>query len=150
MKRKTDIFKLGFVALLVVAAGCAAPPKPDSVAKSDSAALQGSWKGQEIGGNSERSVSLVLSGANLDFHGADANDWCKGTFSLREDTHPKQLIGVITDGPDPQYVGKTVRAIYRIEDGTLTISGNEPGNPDPPAAFDAPNARQLVFKAEKP
>jgi uncharacterized protein (TIGR03067 family) len=151
MKRTTEMLKSGFVAILVVAAGCAAPHKSDSAAPpADSAALQGSWKGQEIEGNSERTVSLVLSGANLEFHGADANDWCKGTFSLREDTNPKQMIGVITEGPDPRYVGKTVYAIYRIEDGVLTISGNAPGSPAPPAAFDAPDARQLVFKIEKP
>lgn len=128
----------------VVAAGCATPHT------SDSAALQGTWKGQEIGVNAERPASLVLSGANLEFHGADAGDWCKGTFSLREDTNPKQMIGVITDAPDLQYVGKTVNAIYRIKDGALTIAGNAPGNPAPPAAFDAPDARQFVFKAEKP
>jgi uncharacterized protein (TIGR03067 family) len=163
MRRKTDISKLGFALVLAVAAGCAAPHKSDSSnlqspppesatgqATSDAAALQGTWKGQAVGANPEASVSLVLSGANLEFHGESSNDWCKGTFSLREDTHPKQLIGVITDAPDPQVVGKEVNAIYKLEDGVLTIAGNAPGTPTPPAAFDAPDARQLVLKAEKP
>jgi uncharacterized protein (TIGR03067 family) len=162
MKRITDRVKFGFFAVLVVAAGCATGQKPDSATfpgsskaaasqgASDSVTLQGTWKGHEGGANPERSVSLVLSGANLEFHGADPNDWCKGTFSLRENTNPKQLIGVITDAPDLQVVGKTVNAIYRIEDGVLTIAGNAPGSPAPPAAFDAPDARQLVLQAEKP
>jgi uncharacterized protein (TIGR03067 family) len=150
MKRTIDLVKLGFVAMLLPAAGCATPHPSHPSHPSDSPALQGSWKGRVVGGDSERPVSLVFSGANLEFHGADANDWCKGTFSLREDTRPKQLIGVITEGPDPQYVGARVYAIYRLEEGVLTISGNAPGSSAPPADFDAPDARQLVFKIERP
>jgi uncharacterized protein (TIGR03067 family) len=151
MKRTIDSVKLGFVVMLVAAAGCATQHKSDSPtpvsATPDSVTLQGTWKGQEVA-NPERSVSLVLSGTNLIFHGADSNDWCKGTFSLRPDTNPKQFIGVITDAPDPQYIGKTANAIYRIEEGVLTITGHQPGDPDPPTAFDASDARQLVLKAE--
>ena len=147
MKRTIDFVKFSYVAMLLLAAGCATPqPSPPS----DSAAIQGSWKGRVVGGDSERPVSLVFSGSNLEFLGTDAYDWCKGTFSLREDTRPKQLIGVITDGPDLQYVGMKVYAIYRIDEGVLTISGNAPGSTAPPADFDAPDARQLVFKIEKP
>ena len=39
-------------------------------------------------------------------------------------------------------------AIYELRDGTLTITGNEPGNPAVPAGFDASGARKLVFKPE--
>jgi uncharacterized protein (TIGR03067 family) len=76
--------------------------------------------------------------------------WCeyKATFTLREDTNPKQLIAVVTDCPFPQYVGKTSQAIYRIENGTLTLAANEPGNPAVPANFDAPNARVILFKVK--
>ena len=91
-----------------------------------------------------------MAGANLEFHGADPNEWYKATFTLHEDTTPKQLVAVITECPIPQYVGKTANAIYRIENGTLTLTGNEPGNPAVPVAFDAPGTRQIVFKIEKP
>ena len=37
-------------------------------------------------------------------------------------------------------------AIYRIESDTLTIAGNEPGNPNAPDGFDAPGAARLEFK----
>jgi len=117
--------------------------------KSDSSALQGTWKGQEAIGGAEGSCSLVISGYALEYHGADVNDWCKGTFMLREDTNPKQLVGVISECPDPQYVGKAVCSIYKIEAGTLTIAGNHPGNPEVPASFDAPGARKLVLKNEQ-
>ena len=134
----------GLVSMLVAASGCSKSHYSDSVA------LQGTWKGQEARANAKGSASLVLSGANLEFHGADTNEWYKATFTLREDTNPKQLVAIITECPAPQYVGKTANAIYRVEDGTLTITGNEPGNPAMPATFDAPGARQIVFKPERP
>jgi hypothetical protein len=44
-----------------------------------------------------------------------------------------------------QYIGKTACAIYRVEGGTLTLTGNEPGNPEMPSGFDAPGARHFVL-----
>jgi uncharacterized protein (TIGR03067 family) len=88
----------------------------------------------------------MISGNALEFRGADTNDWSKGTFALREDTNPKQLIGTITECADPKYAGKTVYAIYRVEVGTLTLTGNEPGNPEVPPSFDAPGSRKFVLK----
>src|ERR1035437_7272679 len=142
MKRTIDMLRLGFVAVLVAASGRSKSHQSDSVA------LQGTWKGQEIGVNAKGSPSLVLSGANLEFRGADTNEWYKATFTLREDTNPKKLIAVVTDCPFPQYVGKTSQAIYRIENGTLTLAANEPGNSAVPANFDASNARVILFKVK--
>jgi hypothetical protein len=36
-------------------------------------------------------------------------------------------------------------AIYRIEAGTFTLTGNEPGNLEVPSSFDAPGSRKFVF-----
>ena len=142
MNRIRGLLTFGLVLILVAASGCSKSHN------SDSAVLQGTWKGQEMRANAKGSASLVLSGANLEFHGADTNEWYKATFTLREDANPKQLVAVITECPAPQYVGKTANAIYRVENGTLTITGNEPGNPAMPATFDAPGARRIEFKAE--
>jgi uncharacterized protein (TIGR03067 family) len=145
MRRTTNIFSFVFIVVLLVAAGCS--PKQ----KSDSATLQGTWKGQEKGIQTGANVEgplLVISGTNLELRGANTNEWYKATFTLREDTNPKQLIAVVTDCPFPQYVGKTSQAIYRIENGTLTLAANEPGNPAVPANFDAPNARVILFKVK--
>jgi len=120
----------------------ATPSKPH---KSDSATLQGKWTGQEAGENAKGNCSLTVQGSSFEFHGADNNEWYKATFS-GYDTNPKQLMTVITDCPFPQYVGRTAYAIYQLQDGTLTIAGNEPGNPIVPASFDAPGARKFVFK----
>jgi uncharacterized protein (TIGR03067 family) len=122
--------------------------KSDAAPKSDLAALQKSWRGQEQGSAAGQTNSLILSGNNLEFHGPNAQEWYKGTFTLREDTTPKQMIVTITDCSAPQYVGKIANAIYRIENGTLTIVGNEPGNPVMPASFDAPGVQLMTFKAQ--
>jgi uncharacterized protein (TIGR03067 family) len=124
-----------------------AQEKPDTAPKSDLAALQKSWRGEEQGQPAGQTNSLVLSGNNLEFH-ANSQEWYKGTFTLHEDTNPKQMIVTITDCPAPQYVGKIANAIYRIENGTLIIAGNEPGNPVVPASFDAPGTRLLKFDAQ--
>jgi uncharacterized protein (TIGR03067 family) len=131
----------------ILASGCSKSSAPDSAAspKPDSAILQGKWSGQEVGANTQGSPSLTVDGAKLEFHGANPQEWYKATFTLREDTTPKQLEAVVTDCPAPQYVGKTAHAIYKIEGGKFTLTGNEPGNPAVPASFDAQGARQIVF-----
>ena len=37
-----------------------------------------------------------------------------------------------------------VYCIYRVENGTFTISGNAPGETNYPSSFDAPGTRQIV------
>jgi uncharacterized protein (TIGR03067 family) len=131
----------------VVVFGCSKSRTADSVTvqKPDLEVLNGTWSGQEVGAEIQGSPSLTFEGTKLEFHGANTQEWYKATFTLREDTTPKQLEAVVTECPAPQYVGKTSHAIYKIEDGKLTLTGNEPGNPAVPASFNAPGARQLVF-----
>jgi uncharacterized protein (TIGR03067 family) len=130
---------LGGAAILL--AGCSSLPK------SDVTALQGTWNGRITQGNPEHQCSFVISGRNFEFRDdTDTNVWYKGAFSLREDTAPPQFIASIRECPFPQYVGKTSIAIYRIKDGTLTITGNEPGNPAAPLAFDSPETARMELK----
>jgi uncharacterized protein (TIGR03067 family) len=147
MKNIAKIIKTGLVVLLLTPAGCSKPQPP---AVPDETTLQGTWKGHESGVNVPGSPSLVLTGNNLEFRGADTNEWYKGTFALQEDKTPKQLTAVITECPFPAYVGKTVHGIYRLDGGTLTLAANEPGAPAIPAAFNSPGARQFVFQMDKP
>jgi uncharacterized protein (TIGR03067 family) len=125
----------------ILAAGCSTLPK------SDVATLQGSWKGRVIQGNPEHECSLIISGQNFEFRDdTETSVWYKGTFSLREDTTPRQYIALINQCPFPQYVGKTSMAIYHTEGGTLTITGNEPGKPAAPVTFDAPDSARMELK----
>ena len=135
MKISSKILASSLLALLLGAFGCSK--------HSDSAALKGTWQGRE--GGAVQADSLVLADNNLEFHGANPQEWYKGTFTLHEDANPKQMIITITDCPFPKYVGQTANAIYRIEKGKLTIAGNEPGDPAMPTAFNARGTRTMVF-----
>jgi uncharacterized protein (TIGR03067 family) len=148
MKHSLTMFFCGAVML---ASGCAMGPsgaRPGAPQPSDSVALQGTWRGRELGAKVAGSYYLVVSGTHLEFRGADPNEWYKGIFSLRENKEPRQLVAAILECSAPEYVGQTVYAIYRIEGNTLTLAGNEPGNPDAPLAFDAPGARHFVFEGQ--
>ena len=131
----------------ILATGCSKSHTPDPVAaqKPDSVVLQGTWSGQELGGTTPGSPSLIVEGTKVEFHGANTQEWYRATFLIREDKTPKQLEAVISECPFPEYVGKTSRAIYRIEDGKMTLAANEPGNPAVPASFDAQGARKFVL-----
>jgi len=126
---------------LLALCGCSSTPPKSSVTQ-----FEGTWQGLELTPDQEGSASLTFSGQTLEFRGEDDDDWVKGTFTLKTDAKPYQLIGVITDCPDPAYVGKKSCAIYKFENGALTLTGGGPGNPDPPKTFDAPDCRQFVFQ----
>ena len=79
----------------------------------------------------------------------DPNEWYKGTFTLRENMTPRQLLGTVTECAAPQYVGKTSYAIYRLENGALTLTAKEPGNPEPPSGFESNDARRFIFKEKQ-
>lgn len=113
--------------------------------KTETAELEGKWRGHEAGESG--TSSLVLQGSKLEYHGADTNEWYKANIAYY-DTTPKQAVVTITDCPFPQFVGATSYTIYQIQDGTLTITGNEPGFPAAPTSFDASGARKMVFKRE--
>jgi RNA polymerase sigma factor (sigma-70 family) len=116
--------------------------------KSDVATFQGTWNGLQVHFNHR--CSLIVTGNNYEFQDdADTNAWNKGTFTLQEDTHPRQCIFTISECHIPEYVGKTVVAIYRLEGGKLTITWNAPGNSAVPAAFDASGAACMELKREE-
>ena len=140
--RRIEILSLVVGVVLLGASGCSTQNK------SDADALQGTWKGQEMGAHTEGTCSLVVSGKDLEFHGANSNEWYKATFTLREDTNPKQLLGTITECPAAKYVGKSSCAIYQLEGGALTLAALGPGNPAVPSSFEAAGVRRFVFKGK--
>ena len=95
MKTTSKMLSLCLVlaAALAGTTGCSKTPKPDAKV------VQGTWKGQEP--NATASSSLVMTGTNLEFHGANPQEWYKGSYTLRDDTNPKQMIVVITECADP-------------------------------------------------
>jgi uncharacterized protein (TIGR03067 family) len=140
MRKTAGALSLVSIAGLLVVSACS------TLNKSDLASLQGTWRGNEIGGRTEGTCFLVIAGNNVEFRGADTNEWIKGTFSLREDTNPRQMISLATACSYPPAVGQTVCAIYRIDSGTLKLAASEPGNPDGPSGFDVPGTRRFEFR----
>lgn len=153
--KKLIVLPLSVAAVLF--SGCSTPhesnsaPAPAQEAPAASPAstdLEGSWKGRDVTPGQEASASLKFTGQNIEFHGATDDDWMKGTFTTKGDASPKQLIGVVTDCSNSDMIGKKCYAIYKIDDGTLTISGNPIGTEEFPASFDASGAREFVLKHE--
>ena len=132
------------------ASPAAAEKAPDEkAAKSDQTAIQGTWKGRTRRDNPEHQVTFVVSSKHFDFRDeTETNNWYKGTFTLKEDTSPRQFIATITECPFPQYIGRTSQAIYKIEKDTLTITANEPGKEGVPEDFDAAEASSIEVTKE--
>ena len=128
------------VAMLVGASGCS------TLHKSDTAILQGTWQGTEIGGKTDVTYTLVVSENTAEFHGADTNQWLKATFSLQEDTNPRRIVFVTTACPYPPHIGITRYAIYQLEDGKVRLTASEPGDAKVPSDFSAPGTRQFEFR----
>lgn len=139
-KNRLFLIPIATAALLVVSA-CS------TLRHSSSAALQGTWTGREIGVTPDTPRVLVISGSHIEYRGSHEQDWGKGTFSIQEDTQPKQLIVSLMECGFPQYVGKTTVMIFKIENGTLTAAANEPGT-IAPADFDTEGTRRMVFTRE--
>jgi uncharacterized protein (TIGR03067 family) len=125
--------------MLVAASGCS------TLRTSDSARLQGTWQAAEIGGKGEV-CRIIILGDTAEFRGADTNQWFKATFTIRPDTNPRQVVFVTTASSDPPDVGSTRYAIYRMEDGMIRLTASEPGNPNMPSDFSAPDTRQFELR----
>ncbi len=120
----------------------------DSTKLPDQELLQGIWIGHEVGHEDEK-CTLTVSGNNIEFRGAHPQEWYKATFTLDEKAKPKCMDTLIKECPAPKYVGKLARVIYKIENNTLTLAGNEPGVDTRPTSFErSGNIRGFVLTKE--
>jgi uncharacterized protein (TIGR03067 family) len=97
--------------------------------------LQGTWEGVMVGEEKNGKITITITSNSLHFH-RDTNFWFETTFTQPVGKDPKQLHATIKDCPSGQEssVGKVVAAIYKIEDGTLTLATR--GAEETPASFD--------------
>ena len=89
-------------------------------------------------GSEGRKITITITGNSLHFH-RDANFWFKTTFTQPAGTDPKRLQATIKEsagGPET-FVGKVVVAIYKIEDGKLTLIALGDGDEETPKSFEA-------------
>ncbi len=130
-----------FVPCALVRAQLAAPPRASQ------AQLQGSWEGVQIGQAGKYSVAIA--GNSLRYEGPKPNEWYETTFTLPAGEYPQQLHATITGCPRKDDIGRKVVAIFKIEDGTLTLAGYDPDSQDSPDPFeDNPNFRYDLKKVE--
>ena len=98
--------------------------------------LQGSWEGVLVGQEAAGKISIAITGNSLHFQGLSASQWYETTFTPPAGTYPQQLRATIKDCPQPcDDIGKEVFAIYKIEDGTLTLVGIQASAVEPPKTF---------------
>ena len=99
--------------------------------------LQGTWEGVAVGDPSKKQITITITGNSLHFY-RDANFWFETTITLPAGTNPQQLHATIKDSSPPKdAVGQVVRAIFKIEDGTLTLATGGDGDEGTPKSFEA-------------
>jgi len=110
-------FLLGALALSLAALFSACQSTPAQTA-AELKPLQGYWEGEGAGGK----CSITITGNSLYYHGR-TDFWFKTTFTLPAGTDPQQIHATIKDCATParDSIGKVVLAIFKIEDGTLTL-----------------------------
>jgi uncharacterized protein (TIGR03067 family) len=112
--------------------------------------LQGTWEGFEVGREALGKCVLTISGDSIHFQGANKDEWYKADFTLPTGTDPNQLRVVIKDCPVADFIGKSAVAIFRIQDGALTLVGHPPGSSDAPKSFEGDaTSRSFIFKKAK-
>ena len=104
---------------------------------------EGVWEGVGAGDKSHEKITITITGNSFHFH-RDTNFWFDTTITLPAGTDPKQLHATIKGCHDcpPQQgnsVGTVVVAIFKIEDGTLTLAtGGADSSPEgTPKSFEA-------------
>ena len=155
MARDMNMTLKGTLAFLVVSlpclliclqAGCtthppATSPPTTSELQPELQRLQGYWEGDGAAGP----CSITITGNSLHFF-ARKDFWFQTTFALPAGKDPQELHATIKNSAPPTNgIGDVVFAIYKIEDGTLTLAveGNEP-----PKSFAAASAHYNVKKVQ--
>ena len=90
-------------------------------------------------------ITITITGNSFHFH-RDPKFWFATTITLPADTDPRQLHATIRDGAPGQEdsFGQVVVAIYKIEDGLLTLATRGGGDKEMPKSFEAAEAQGLT------
>jgi uncharacterized protein (TIGR03067 family) len=121
--------------------GCAhRPPTASQLER-----LQGTWVGGVVGEKTDAKYTVTISGDSFHFH-RDPEFWFRTTFTLPAGTDPQQLLATIRECAPGQEnsIGKTVAAIFKIEEGTLILAARGDGGDETPTGFDATEDKGLT------
>lgn len=98
-----------------------------------------------VGSEKDGTITIKITGNSLRFH-RDPKFWFETTFTLPAGIEPKQLRATIKDSATGQKdsAGKVVAALYKIEDGTLTLTPLGDDDKETPKSFKAAEERGLA------
>ena len=108
--------------------------------------LQGTWQGATVGQELTETITITITGSSFHFH-RDTNFWFETTITLPAGTNPQQLHATIKGSAASQgdAIGKVVAALFKIEDGTLTLATNGHGAEKMPKSFEATENEGLTL-----
>ena len=136
------------VASFIANAGEQLTPKAKGVVNQPTNAelqlLQGTWEGVLVGDELHQKITITIIGNSIHFQ-RDTNFWFETTITLPAGKNPKQLHATIKGCPPSQAdsIGKVVRAIFKIEDGTLTLATGNGGDEEMESFEATPNRYEL-------
>jgi len=84
--------------------------------KSANQSVQGHWTGSSTA-HPGQTCTLNISGDQIEYRGADPNDWLRGTFVVNENSDPKQINVVILEPAKSSVFG-----IYQMSGDKMTIA----------------------------
>ncbi len=146
-----SLFLLGALALSLAAlftggpgtpAQAAAEPGTPTPIAAELKPLQGYWEGEGAGGK----CSITITGNSL--HYRVGTNWYKTTFTLPAGTDPQQLHATIKESASSTNdIGQVVFAIFKVEDGALTLAIDDMSD-KPPKTFPGASSRYAVKKVQ--
>jgi uncharacterized protein (TIGR03067 family) len=145
LKRALDFTALSLLMpclLLGLLAGC----KTNQPTAAELQPLQGRWEGVLVGSESAGKITITIAGNSLHYEGLGTNEMVEATFTLPAGTNPQQLRATITGSHNPAGlvdIGQVLTALFKIEDGTLTLAGVHETNQEPPKSFEESDAKRL-------
>ena len=90
-----------------------------------------------MGNESSDKITITIAGDSFHFH-RDSNFWFETTIELPANTDPQQLRATIKHSAPPEESnGEVVVAIFKIEDGALTLAARGDGAAETPKSFEA-------------
>jgi len=133
--KSTGLVKLCAVTsgLLLVAGGCGHSSKQS---------IQGHWSGF----NAKRpnyACTVNIAGNELEYHGADSNDWARGSFVFHDDVQPNEM--ELTVREPSKSSNQMIHAIYQVNGGEMTVAISSSSRP---VDFST-NSQNEVFKFKR-
>ncbi len=131
-------------ALLTLIAACAQQPAAAPEPAASRHVLEGQWERT----GDEHPATLTIEGDSLYFYSRPDHQF-DTTFAFVPDTDPPELHATILDSPrTSSAAGEVVVALYRVEDGTLSLAVvNADG--ERPLSFDRASERLEFVRADR-